>query len=136
MSTSVTERTGRRMLRTAFAYLLIALFCALFGAVYEMFSHGVFSFFMLYAFLWPLAGGALPFVELAMLDRRQPKGRSCGLWHAGIAALTVGSIVQGVLEIYGTTNRLVNVYWYVGGLLIAAAMIDQYVFGRISVIRR
>ena len=44
-------------------------------------------------------------------------------WASGIAALTVGSIFRGVLEIYGTTNRLVIVYPVVGGTLLAAGLI-------------
>lgn len=39
-------------------------------------------------------------------------------YHSGIATLTVGSIFKGVLEIYGTTNQLIVVYWIAGfGLL-------------------
>ena len=37
------------MAKTGFAYLLAALFCALFGFVYERFSHEVYSGFMIYA---------------------------------------------------------------------------------------
>ena len=37
------------------------------------------------------------------------------LYHSGIAALTVGSIVRGVLDIYGTTNALADYYWIIGG---------------------
>lgn len=50
-----------RMNKTALYYLFISLFCILFGAVYELFSHEVYSYFMLYAFVIPLGGGALPF---------------------------------------------------------------------------
>ena len=36
-------------------------FLALFGAIYEIFSHEVYSYFMLYAFAIPLAMGLLPY---------------------------------------------------------------------------
>lgn len=36
------------------------------------------------------------------------------LYRSGIATLTIGCIMQGVLEIYGTTNKLICVYWIVG----------------------
>ena len=42
-------------------YAAVSAFMLLFGAVYEYFSHGVFSAFMVYAFLIPLLGGYLPF---------------------------------------------------------------------------
>ena len=44
------------------------------------------------------------------------------LYNCGIATLIVGSIFQGVLEIYGTTNSLVNVYLAVGAMLIISAV--------------
>ena len=42
------------------AYLTASVFCALFGAVYELFSHGVYSYWMIYAFAFPLLLGAIP----------------------------------------------------------------------------
>lgn len=98
------------MEKTVFAYLLASLFCAFFGAVYEAFSHEVYSGYMLNAFAFPLAGGALPFMAKSLSGRRFPGRLSGSLYHCGIATLTVGSIMTGVLEIYGTTNGLVNVY--------------------------
>ncbi len=102
------------MAKTAFAYLWIALFCALFGAVYESFSHEVYSYYMLYAFAFPLAGGALPFFSLTLFALPVPGRLPLNLYHAGIAAWTVGCILQGVLAIYGTSNRLIFLYWIVG----------------------
>ena len=111
--------------KTSSVYLLISLFCALFGAVYEMFSHEVYSFYMIYAFVFPLAGGALPFLILSILlfhIRWYPGTIGRNLYHSGIATLTVGSIVQGILDIYGTTNRLTRIDWYMGISLLVAGM--------------
>lgn len=66
MYISDIEAAAKRASRTAFVYLLVSLFCALFGAVYEVFSHEVYSFYMIYAFAFPLAGGTLPFFLLSM----------------------------------------------------------------------
>ena len=75
-----------------------AIGCAVFGGVYEYFSHGVWSGHLVYAFLFLLAGGALPCSVLALCGCRHPPGRwSLGLYHAGLAALTVGSLMQGAL---------------------------------------
>ena len=121
MYTSATDRLQRKCAKTAFAYLIVSLFCALFGAVYEVFSHGVYSFYMIYAFGFPLAGGALPFLLLSFSGTpKYPPGLSRNLYHSGIATLTVGSLVRGVLDIYGTTNALSNGYWIVGIPLVAA----------------
>ncbi len=111
------------MAKTGFVYLYLALFCVLFGAVYECFSHGVFSYYMIYAFIFPLAGGALPFFLLEFSGCRVPGRLPLNLYHSGIAALTVGCIFRGVLEIYGTTNPLTIVYWAAGwGLALCGVM--------------
>lgn len=106
------------MAKTGFLYLFISLFCVLFGAIYEYFSHEVYSYFMLYAFVFPLASGALPFFGLAFCRLPLPDRVSSNLYHSGIAALTVGSLFKGALEIYGTTNRLVFVYWVLGAVFL------------------
>ncbi len=103
------------MAATGFRYLLFSLFCVLFGAVYENFSHEVYSNYMIYAFLFPLIGGTLVFSALALSGARRVPGKMArNFYHSGIVTLTVGSIFKGVLEIYGTTNRLIRVYWIVG----------------------
>ena len=76
---------------------------------------------MIYAFLLPLAGGALPYTLFSLGKGRYPGALSRWLGHAGIAALTVGSIMKGVLEIYGTTNSLTRVYPLAGVPMLALA---------------
>jgi len=122
--TSDTEIDRMRIRKTAFVYLLVSLFCVLFGAVYESYSHEVYSYYMIYAFVFPLAGGTLIFGILSFANiNRYPNAVLRNLYHSGIAALTVGSLVQGVLDIYGTTNILAENYWYVGFTLVGASII-------------
>ncbi|MBQ8827969.1 MAG: hypothetical protein IJZ90_02360 [Clostridia bacterium] len=109
--------------KAGFIYLLFAVFCAVFGAVYELFGHGVYSYFMLYAFMIPLIGGTLPFYAMSISRCIYPGSIAVDLYSSGIAALTVGSIFQGVLEIYGTTNSLISVYPIAGASFIAAGLI-------------
>ncbi len=98
-------RFNRRFLK----YWIFSLATAVFGLVYEHFSHGVVSCFMVFAFLIPLLGGA---VRLIPSFNARTQGE---IWGAcGILTLTVGSIVRGILEIYGTTNRLCAIYGIVG----------------------
>ena len=103
-------------MKTACVYLAVSAFCAVFGAVYEHFSHNVYSAYMVFAFAFPLVGGALPFLILRALRVKRIAAPE-RLYHSGIAALTVGSIINGILEIYGTTNALSVVYWYAGAAL-------------------
>lgn len=123
MFTSDTEKTRSSYANTALHYVLIACFCALFGAVYERFGHEVYSYCMLYAFAFPLAGGALPFLLLHRYRKPRLKQAFLSMYHAGIMTLTVGSLLTGALEIYGTTNPLTVVYWIVGGVLVSIASI-------------
>lgn len=109
-------------LRTTLAYLAATLFCALFGAVYELFSHGVFSYFMIYAFAIPLVLGALPSLVRALKALPAPCKRAANAWSSGVATLTVGCIFQGALEIYGTTNQLAIVYPVAAAVLLVAGI--------------
>lgn len=126
MYTSAINRMENIVI-TAFIYLFISIFCILFGAVYEYFSHEVYSYFMLYAFVFPLVGGTLPFFGIIFCGMPIPNSLSCNLYHSGIAALTAGSLFQGALEIYGTTNRLVSLYWILGILFSLAGIILYFI---------
>ena len=132
MSASVTEPRDKKRAagRQAIIYLCIALFCGLFAAIYEHFSHGVYSPFMALMFLFPLAFGAA--AALCFLSKVAPSPAVRELYAFGAATLTVGSCITGVFEIYGTTAPLVSVYWYAGALLTGASA----VLYAVSVIRR
>ena len=122
MSTSDINLTKKYDQRTAVRYLLISLFCFIFGLVYELFSNDVYSAFMLGAFGFPLVLGTLPFLVFAK-TAISPTLHARYLYHSGIASLTVGSVIEGVLEIYGTTNRLTAYYWYLGIALASAGIV-------------
>ena len=109
-------------LRLAAIYLGVSAFCAVFGAVYEAFSFGVWSYFMVYAFACPLLLGALPAL-LVGISRRAPLPRrlSRGLWHMGVTALTVGCVFRGILDIYGTSSPLTAVYFVAAGVLLVVS---------------
>ena len=101
-------------------------FLALFGAVYELFSHGVYSYFMIYAFAIPLTLGVLIYA-LLLIFRKYPGRAALNLWNSGIAAISVGCVFRGVLEIYGTTNSLSVIYPVSGLLLLTAGLITGIV---------
>ena len=114
MSTSVTARKLNFLQKLLLLDLFATLLCAAFGAVYEIFSHGVYSYGMIYAFVFPLALGVVPLALITMLHAPYPNRFARNVYHAGIATLTVGCLVTGALEIYGTTNPLTLVYWIAG----------------------
>ena len=121
MSTSDNRR--KQILRTAFFYTLITLFCVIFGAVYEQFSHGVYSYKMIYAFAVPLRLGTIVLFLIALRAGRFPNSGSLLYWNCGVAALTIGLLFNGVLDIYGTTNQWIIVYYIAAGILLVTGIV-------------
>ena len=122
-----SERLSRQRLLHAHGLRLLfaAAFTAFFGAVYEHFSFGVWSFWMVYAFA-PFLMGA---IWLLILPTRKclPRDLFLGLLEPGLVTLTLGMLLAGVIEIYGTENRLLPVLPIAGGLLVLAAVIVRTV---------
>ena len=123
------QKTARK---TKYIFLAAAVFCLIFAVVYECFSHGVISWFMLLAWTVPMTGG---FVPMLIFGRRKmaryfPGCLSRYCWYTWIGLFTVAMILKGVLDIYGTTNKLLNLYWKLG---ICAAVISLafWIFGPI-----
>ena len=120
MGASVIERPSQIHLKAGLKYLIGSILTAAAAAVYELFSHGVYSNYMIYAFMIPLIGGALPeLLTAARTDKKRaahdtaqgtnPR-RASGVRLAVIVTLTAGCLAKGVLDIYGTTNRLLIIY--------------------------
>lgn len=121
MTLYISEKSD---LRTAAAYLIISVILAFAGAVYEYFSFGVYSYFMIYAFAIPLCLGALPFMIKHIRSAESHtvqagnKQRAEEIYHSAVAALTIGSIVHGALMICGRPNTLVLIYPAAAALLL------------------
>lgn len=124
MSTSVKLPVNRNTLLKTHLMLNVSgtIFLALFGAIYELFSHGVYSYFMIYAFAIPLIMGVLLYVVL-ILKGKYPRKSFLNVWNTSIATFSIGSVFQGVLEIYGTSNPLVIVYPAAGLILMGLGII-------------
>ena len=116
---------------------LTTVFVFVFAKIYGIFSHGVSSAFMSYAFLLPLSLIFFPkLLNLCTgnrlwngsLKRKEEEGEknlflsslASFLWKSGVAVLTVGSIYKGVLEIYGTSGTFEWIYLVVGILALVS----------------
>ena len=63
--TLFTSEPNKKKLRNSFfIYLGVSGFVLLFAIVYEQFSHEVISYYMIFAFLYPLLMGALVYLIL------------------------------------------------------------------------
>ena len=116
-------KTKKDFSKRSFVYLIISVILALTGAVYELFSHGVYSYSMIYAFAVPLILGALLNMILERLEAHPPKSITCQIWHSGVGTLTLGLLISGVFQIYGSANGLLNVYYIAGFVLLITGAI-------------
>ncbi len=128
MSASHISQDKKQMRRYSLIFLCITLFCGLFSAVYEHFSYGVYSNYMVYLFMFPFTGGVLPYAILGLTPHIPCPSRSASrLYNSGIATLTVGSFAKGVLDIYGTTSVYMTVYWAAGTALLAVGLVIYFI---------
>lgn len=127
MSISATNKTTRPFLKTAMVSLAVSILCLLINLVYALFGHGVRSVSMTWMFLYPLVGGTFLFLLLHWVHPRVYPRRYRLFYNAhfaGIAALTLGSFFQGILEIAGASSALLPLFYYIGlGLLCAGLVI-------------
>lgn len=122
------EKKARR--RLAARYLAVSAFCLLFSVVYSLFSHGIHSPWMRWLAAWPFVLGAVPALILAA---RRPGSQTAGgyrvkeeifkdIYRFGIAAVTVASLLKGILEIAGTDSLYPTVLLFAGaGMLLFGA---------------
>lgn len=121
------SQNNKRLQKHLIGSIISALFCALFAAVYESFSFGVYSYFMLFAFGVPLLGCSLPYSIIIFRNKNIPDMLALRLWNSGIAILTVGSIIQGVIEIYGTTNHFIIIYLIAGIIFCISGLVVWFI---------
>lgn len=95
----------KRILCKVCIYAGTAIFCAVFFLIYDQFSHGVRSAYMTFLFMWPLVLGVLPYLCFYRIPTiRRPGILAENLYHSGVAALTVASLLRGIFDIAGTTS--------------------------------
>ncbi|MBR4812611.1 MAG: hypothetical protein IKZ69_01750 [Lachnospiraceae bacterium] len=110
-------------------FLGVTAFVGLFSAIYDHYGRGVHSKPMIFAFQFPLVMGVLPAFLLSLVKALKKVEYASAvrvgvnLYVSGVATLTMGSLATGVVEIFGTTNRLLKYYWIVGWPLLAAGFL-------------
>ena len=99
-------------------YIIVSVICLIFSFIYEHYSHGVVSIFMLYAFSIPLSAGIIRLIFNKWLNNT--------IFRASWITLLVYSYMRGVIEIYGTTNIYLPIFLYVGiGMLLLSITIVE-----------
>lgn len=118
-------------LKTALVYLTVSVICIIFDKVYALFGHGVHSTSMSMMFLYPLLGGTLIFT-LAWIIIPHSDEVSCyrffyNIYNSGVAALTVGSVLNGIFEIAGTSSPYTIAFFILGWTFSAFGLLE-YLF--------
>ena len=121
LCTLAIDKLHKRYFRHAVGNMLTALFFVLFGGIYEAFSFGVYSNYMIYSFVPLMICGTI--ILLIAVRDRIPEGRFILPLEMSAITFTVGSAAVGAIEIYGTSNKLTKIYPAAGGILLAAAFI-------------
>ncbi|HEL1557739.1 TPA: hypothetical protein ACGOYL_000876 [Streptococcus suis] len=124
MSTSVTNSTTR-FSRTFISYLAMTAFLFIFSRIYESLSYGEVSVFMHYMFCATLVGGLL---LLGLLQVKPNLSRiTYNLWNSGIATITAGCLLRGIINLSGRSTTLDQPYWYVGAGFLALSLITLFI---------
>ena len=120
MTLFTSEKNKKAVLRTLIIYAGVTAFVALFGGVYEFFSHNVYSAAMVFAWRYPSILGVGMYAGIYFIPTKKVPGLlpACA-YHFGVAMATVRAIFIGVIDIYGTTNvPMVNTYTILAWLFI------------------
>ena len=131
----------RVAIKTAIVYFAASILCVVVTNVYALFGHGARSDSMDYMFLYPLIGGGVAFVLLAifgMLTITSPRISKKGgisragynLYNAGIASLAAASMLRGIIEIAGAGTMWDIYIRIVGCALLIAGIACQASFSK------
>ncbi|HEM6088439.1 TPA: hypothetical protein U2B88_000442 [Streptococcus suis] len=127
LSTSVTNQTSGRTARTFITYLATTTFLFIFSRIYESLSYGEVSVFMHYMFCVTLVGGGL---LLGLLTIKPNLSRlAFNLWNSGVATITAGSLLRGIINLSGRSTTLDQPYWFVGASFLILALISLFLGG-------
>ncbi|WP_449449859.1 hypothetical protein [Streptococcus suis] len=125
LSTSVTNQTSTRTARTFITYLATTAFLFIFSRIYESLSYGEVSVFMHYMFCVPLIGGA---VLLGLLQLIPTLSRlSYNLWNSGVATITAGCLLRGIINLSGRSTTLDQPYWYIGAAFLVLSLVGLFI---------
>jgi len=125
-----SEKNNKTVLKELILYIGITAFIALFGFIYEQFSHGVNSNYMWFAWVWVLGFGVGAYAILYFVPLKKVPGplAEC-VYNLGVALITVRSIFVGVLEIYGKTNSKMVIVYTILAIIFLVAGVALYLTG-------
>lgn len=125
LSTSDIEKRKKNCIRTAAIFSVSALVCAAFCFVYEYNSHGVHSYYIEYASVGPVLA-SVAWLVLGTTKKNVYISRLFEfLLNAACITLALGGIVKGIIELYGTNNSKLWLY-YVACVVLASLSVIEF----------
>ena len=103
------------------SYIFITIFTVIFDRIYSRFSHGVSSISMNFMFLFPLLGGVIFYLLVSLFLGKfnyENFRFTFNIYNSGIAIVTVCSLLNGILEIAGTSSPYLSFFNISGWSLI------------------
>lgn len=119
--TLFTSDTKKTYFWTTIIYVIATIITVIFNAVYYQFSHEVSSRYMSLAFLYPLLMGVLVYVGLFFINWFDKV--SYNAYNAGVATITMASILLGVNEIAGADTIYYKYFYLVAFILFGVSVI-------------
>lgn len=124
MFTLGTDEGKKQAIKRSLSFIPITFFVMAAGFIYELFGHGVYSFYMIYAFVFPLFMGSFFWLLISFTkEERHISSIFVNLWYSAMATFTIGFLFKGALEIYGTSYGLSLVYFVLGIILTLSAIV-------------
>ena len=118
--------------KTILIYLVLSIVAITVNSIYGIFGHGVHSVSMTWMFLYPLLAGALFYLVVAIFIPKVNEIRGYRLffncYNSGVATLTIGSFLKGILDIAGTSSIYTVFFVVAGWLFILVALIMLLIF--------
>jgi hypothetical protein len=118
-------------------YFAVSAICVIVANVYALYGHGVRSDAMDFMFLYPLVGGVIiKILSMLLYDdySRGLKRVGVNLYNSGLAALTCGALLRGIVEIAGTDSVYISWFFVAGWVMVACGTAG--VFWRINKLRK
>lgn len=110
---------------TIIIYVFATIFSIIFNAVYYQFSHEVSSKYMSLAFLYPLLMGVLVYIILFFINWFDKV--SYNAYNAGVATITMASILLGVNEIAGADTIYYKYFYILAFILFGVSVLWPFV---------
>ncbi|WP_303870929.1 hypothetical protein [Acetobacterium wieringae] len=124
------QNNSKKLGKTIAVYLLMTVLAIAVNLIYGLFGHGVHSAAMTGMFLYPLLGGALGYLlidrYMVFITRFVVYRIGYNSFNSGLAALTVGSFLKGILEIAGTNSPYLIIFFFLGWVAVGIGLV---VFG-------